>query len=88
MNQAQDSGLEDGTRVEHREHGWVVADQSNGYLADVDHGEWVVGDDDEEMPPLYFDTPEDAYRAYALSEWLAEQRAKRREEALRRLGKW
>ena len=43
--------------------------------------------DDEDIPPLYFDTAEAAFLAYDRSQRAAELRVKRREEALRRLGK-
>ena len=59
----------------------------SGYLADVERAVWVVGDDDEDMPPLYFDTAEAALLAYYDSQRAVELRAKRRDEALHRLGK-
>ena len=87
MKQAQESGLEGGNRIERRDHGWVIVDETDSYLADVERAVWVVGNDDEDMPPLYFDTAQAAFLAYDRSQRAAELRAKRREEALRRLGK-
>lgn len=43
--------------------------------------------DAEDMPPLYFDTAEAALLAYYDSQRAVELRAKRRDEALHRLGK-
>jgi len=64
-----------------------IVDETDSYLSDIERAVWVVGDDDEEMPPLYFGTAEAALLAYDRSQRAAELRAKRREEALRRLGK-
>ncbi len=87
VKQAQENGLEGGNRIERRDRGWVIVDETDSYLADVERTAWVVGNDDEDMPPLYFDTSEAAFLAYDRSQRAAELRAKRREEALRRLGK-
>ena len=87
VKRALASGLEGGNRMERRDRGWVIVDKTDSYLADVERAVWVVGDDDEDMPPLYFGTAEAALLAYDRSQRAAELRAKRREEALRRLGK-
>jgi hypothetical protein len=90
VRQATTTGLEDGTRIEPRDDGWVVICKSQGlldsYLTDPEHASWVIGDDDE-MPPAVFCTAEEAYAAWAWSEEVAAERVKRREEALKRLGK-
>jgi hypothetical protein len=72
--------------IERRPQGWIVKDKMNSYLVDPDYAEWVVGED-QEMPPAYFDSAEEAKRAYIRSERVGRLRVKRREEALRRLGK-
>jgi len=76
-----------GNRIERRDRGWVIVDQTDSYPADVERAVWVVGDDDEDMPPMYFDTAEAALLSYDRAQWAAALRAKRREAALRRLGK-
>ena len=63
-----------------------IVDETDSYLSDIERAVWVVGDDDEEMPPLYFGTAEAALLAYFRSQRAAALRAKRREEALGRLG--
>ena len=87
VKRAQESGPEGGNRMDRCDDGWVIVDQTDSYLADVERAVWVVGDDDGDMPPLHFDTAEAALLAYYRSQRAAELRAKRREEALRRLGK-
>ena len=87
VERAPESGLEGGNRMERRDRGWVIVDETDSYLADVERAVWVVGDDGEDMPPLYFDTAEAAFMAYDRAQRAAELRATRREEALRRLGK-
>jgi len=83
----QGAGLKGGDLIERHERGWVIADDTDCYLADAERAIWVVGDDDEDMPPLYFDTAEAALLAYDCSLRAAELRAQRRKEALERLGK-
>lgn len=87
VHRAQTTGLEDGTRIEARGDGWVVIDSFYGFLLDPDDASWVAGEDDENLPPAIFATAEAAYQAWLRSQVVAEARAKRREEALRRLGK-
>lgn len=87
VKRAMESGLEGGNQIERRDRGWVIVDQTDSYLADVERAVWVVGDDDEKMPPLHFDTAESALLAYDRSQRAAELRAKRRRAAFRRLGK-
>jgi hypothetical protein len=79
--------LKGGDLIERHERGWVIADDTDCYLADAERAIWVVGDDDEDMPPLYFDTAKAALLAYDCSLRAAELRAQRRKEALGRLGK-
>jgi len=87
VHQAQTTGLEDGTKIEARGDGWVVMDSFYSFLINPEDASWVVGDDDEDMSPMLFQTPEAAYRALMRSQAVAAARAQRRKEALRRLGK-
>jgi hypothetical protein len=87
VRQAQTIGLEDGTRIEPRGDGWVVVDSFQSYLADPEDASWIVDPDDEDVPLAVFPTPEAAYWAWQRSETVAKARARRREEALKRLGK-
>jgi hypothetical protein len=79
--------LEDGTKIEARGDGWVVIDSFYSFLLDPEDASWVVGEDDEDMPPAIFPTAEAAYRAWELAERVSAERSRRREEALRRLDK-
>ena len=87
IRQAQTTGLGDGTRIEARGSSWIVVDAQGFFLADPEDASWVADEDDEYMPPAVFPTPEAAYRAWEWSEERARTRARRREEALKRLGK-
>ena len=87
LRQAQTTGLEDGTRIEARGNGWVVVGSFFSFLVDPEDAAWVVDEDDEDMPPAVFPTAEAAYRAWERSQEVAAARAKRREEALKRLGR-
>ena len=42
VQQAMNSGLEDGARIERRDNGWVVVDNFQSFLADPDDASWVV----------------------------------------------
>ena len=79
------SGLEDGTRIEPHGDGWGVVDRFQSYLTDPEDASWIVDPDDEDVPLAVFPTAEAAYRAWARSGEVAKARARRREEALRRL---
>ncbi len=74
-----------------RDGGWVVVGKFQGlltsYLTDPEEASWVIGDDDPEMPPAVFRTAEEAYLAWARCEEVGQGRARRRDEALKRLGK-
>ena len=85
VQQATASGLEDGTRIEPHGDGWVVVDRFQSYLTDPEDASWIVDPDDEDVPLAVFPTAEAAYRAWARSGEVAKARARRREEALRRL---
>jgi len=87
LHRAQTTGLEDGTRIEARGDGWVVADDFDSFLLDPEEASWLVGDDDEDFPPAIFPTAEAAYRAWQRSQSVEEARAKRHKEALKRLGR-
>ncbi len=86
LKQAQTSGLDDGTRIEAREAGWVVVDSQGFFLADPEDADWVAEEDDEYVPAAVFESPEAALRAWERSERAAKARAERRRQALRRLG--
>jgi sirohydrochlorin ferrochelatase len=45
-------GLEDGTRIEKRQDGWVVVDRHGFYLENPEDAAWVADADDEDMPAL------------------------------------
>lgn len=87
VQQAITTGLEDGTKIQRRGDGWVVIDSFYSYLSDPEDASWVTDPDDEDVPLALFQSPEDAYRAWVRSEEVAAARAKRREEALKRLGR-
>jgi hypothetical protein len=86
IKRAKTVGLEDGTRIEARDDGWVVIDSFYSYLVDPEDAAWVAGDNDEDMPPAIFPSAEAAYRAWERSEETSAARMQRREEALKRLG--
>ena len=85
VKQAIDDGFGDGIRIKFRELGWIIVDETNSYLTDIDYPVWGVGDVDEEMPPLYFDCAEDAYRAYKRSQISMKLLAERRKKALQQI---
>jgi hypothetical protein len=87
LRQAKTTGMEDGTKIEARGDGWVVMDSFYSFILDPEEASWVVGDDDQDMPPLFFPTAESAYRTWQQSEAVAAARSRRREDALKRLGK-
>ena len=87
VRQAQTTGLDDGTRIEPHGEGWVVLDSFWSYLSEPEYASWVVGPDDEDVPPAVFPTPEAAYRAWERSQEVAAARAVRSEKALKRLGR-
>ena len=87
VQQAMTTGLTDGTKIQRRGDGWVVIDSFYSYLADPEDGSWVTDPDDENLPAAMFPTPEAAFKAWRRSEQVAAARAKRREEALKKLGK-
>ncbi|MGO8748968.1 MAG: hypothetical protein ACLQNE_23640 [Thermoguttaceae bacterium] len=86
IERAKTVGLEDGTRIEARDDGWVVMDSFYSYLVNPEDAVWVAGDD-EDTPPTVFLSAEAAYRAWERSEETSAARMQRREEALKRLGK-
>jgi len=81
------AGLADGTRIERQQGGWVVVDRYGSYLMDPEDAAWVVDADDPDMPALVFGNPEEAYLAFLRSCAVGEARERRREEALKRLGR-
>jgi hypothetical protein len=87
VQQAQAGGLEDGTRIEARGDGWVVVDSFYCFLLDPEDASWGSDEGDEDLPLAIFPTAEEAYRAWLRSQVVAEARAKRREAALKRLGR-
>jgi hypothetical protein len=87
IERARTTGLEDGTRIEARGDGWLVVDSLHSFLVDPEDASWVVGDDNEDMPPTVFPSAAAAYRAWERSQEVAAERKRRREEALKRLGR-
>ena len=87
LHQARTTGLEDGTRIEARGDGWVVIDSFYSFLLDPEDASWVAGEDDSDLRPAVFPTPEAAYRTWQRAQAVGEARAKRRRGALRRLGR-
>lgn len=87
LRKAKTTGLEDGTRIEARGDGWVVIDSFYSFLLDPEEAIWGADDDAEDLPPMIFPTAEAAYRAWQRSQVVEEARAKRREAALKRLGR-
>jgi hypothetical protein len=85
IDRARTTGLKDGTRIEARGDDWVVVDNLHSYLVDPEAPSWVVGNDDQEMPPTVSPTAAAAYKAWERSEEVAAARKRRREEALKRL---
>ena len=87
MNVSLAEGLPNDYQAQDRSLGWVLFDGADAYLCDVEEAGWVCDDDDEEMPPLYFENLEEVYRAFFRSEKAAELRLRRREAAFRELGR-
>ena len=79
--------LDDGTRIEQQRGGWVVVDRYGYFLMDPEDAAWVADADDEDLPALVFENPEEAYVAYLRSCAVGDARERRREEALKRLGR-
>lgn len=86
IKQAQSTGLSDGTRIVSRQDGWLVLDDRGCLLEDPNVAVWVP-EDDAELPAMVFSTAEEAYAAYRRSCAVGEARKRRREEALKRLGR-
>ncbi|MCY2987845.1 MAG: hypothetical protein NTY19_08285 [Planctomycetota bacterium] len=84
---ATTAGLDDGTRIERQQNGWVVVDRYGYFLMDPEDAAWVADADDEDMPALVFGNPEEAYVAYLRSCAVGDARERRRDEALKRLGR-
>ncbi len=87
VKQAMTTGLADGTRIRRHGDDWVVVDSFCSYLVAPEDPCWVTDPDDEDVRVAVFPSPEDAYRAWVRSEEVAAARARRREEALKRLGR-
>ena len=86
IKKAQSTGLSDGTRIVSREGGWLVVDDGGYFLEDPNGAVWVP-EDDADLPAMVFSTAEKAYAAYRRSCAVGEARKRRREEALKRLGR-
>ena len=86
IEQTKTTGLEDGTKFEARGEGRVVVDSFFSYLLDPEDASWVVGDDDQEMPPAGFPTTAAAFGRGNGERRYGQERKRRREEALRRRG--
>jgi len=87
LDRVQARALENDIRIEPRRDGWVVIDIFDSFLVDPGDAAWVVDEDDPDMPPMIFRTEEAAFHAWEVAQQVAHERAKRREEALRRLGR-
>jgi hypothetical protein len=72
------AGLENGSKIEACGDGWVVVDNLHSFLVDPEDAAWVVGDDDEDMPPTVFPTAAAAYKAWERSGEVAAARKRRR----------
>ena len=66
--------------------GWLSIATAS-YLMDPEDAAWVADADDEDLPALVFESPEEAYVAYLRSCAVGDARERRREEALKRLGR-
>jgi len=86
VKQAQSTGLSDGTRIVSRQDGWLVLDDGGYFLEDPNAAVWVP-EDDADLPAMVFITAEEAYAAYRRSCAVGEARKRRRERALKRLGR-
>ncbi len=86
IKQAQSTGLSDGTRIVSGQGGWLVVDDGGYFLEDPNGAVWVP-EDDAELPAMVFSTVEKAYAAYRRSCAVGVARKRRREEALKRLGR-
>ena len=75
------------TRIERQQSGWIVVDRYGYFLMDPEDAAWVTDADDEDLPALVFGNPEEAYVAYLRSCAVGDARERRREEALKRLGR-
>ena len=74
LHRARTTGLEDGTRIEARGDGWVVIDSFFSFLLDPEDASWVAGEDDADLRPAVFPTPEAAYRAWQRAQAVGEAR--------------
>ncbi len=86
IKQAQSTGLSDGTRIVSGQGGWLVVDDGGYFLEDPNGAVWVP-EDDTDLPAMVFSTAEEAYASYRRSCAVGEARKRRREEALKRLGR-
>lgn len=90
-NRARESGgplvLDGVHRIELREGGWIVVGSYGSVLMDIEKSEWVHTDQDPDMPPLKFPTPEEALVGYLRGEVIATARSERYEAAIGRLGR-
>ena len=84
---ATTAALEDGTKIERQRDGWVVVDRYGYFLMDPEDAAWVADADDEDLPALVFGDPEEAYVAYLRACAVGDARERRREAALKRLGR-
>jgi hypothetical protein len=79
------TGLKDGTRIEPASDGWVVVDEYGFFLHDPDDAAWVADDDCDDMQPMGFETPEDAYLGWLRCEQVAAARRRRGKKAMERI---
>jgi hypothetical protein len=82
---AADEATPDGISVERHGEGWVVRDEKGWYWCGLVENCWT-SEPDEGMPALTFPTEAEARSAYAQASQMYEDREKRHEEALAKLG--
>lgn len=87
LHEAQTTGLKDGTSVEARGDGWVLVARCGTFLLDPREPSWTFGEHRRDLPATIFPTVEAAYAAWLVLQAAVAARWKRREEALRLLGR-
>jgi hypothetical protein len=65
---------------------WVVQDEAGSYWCGLIENGWTSNPDDKEMPALAFPTEAEARSAFAQADRMYDERAKRYERALAKLG--
>jgi hypothetical protein len=81
-----DHELPGGVSVERRGDAWVVRDEGGAYWCGLVENGWADDPDDGDMPALAFPTEAEARSAFVQADRMYEERAKRNEQALAKLG--